>query len=448
MKVCVIQPPYSMQAQDLDACEERLLSLFDECDESLDLIVAPEYSDNLADCATEESFLSAVEKYNAVVLEKAAQTAKRCHALTFVNATDFTESGRRNTTYAFDRNGNPIGKYYKSHPAPSEVKSFADGGHEFDVAYSYEKEGVYILETEGLRFAFLTCYDFYFYERYPQIAREKPDIVIGCSLQRTDSHSALSIINRFLCYQVNAYLVRASVSLGEDSNRCGCSSIVTPTGEELVNMKSKVGLGICEIDPKKKYYKPAGFGGTLKSHFEYVEVGRRPWLYRNGGASVRPFESVTPYPRLCAHRGWNTVAPENSMPALAAAIALGAEEIEFDVWSSKDGVLVSCHDGNLERVSTGTGMISDWLDQRPVYFFGNGAAKCMELINHKNAHLIDNIEPLAKWMLPLAERKIVEEKFEDVAYYVPFYLKDFVAKVSRPLLDVVKEKTMNKNKSK
>lgn len=90
----------------------------------------------------------------------------------------------------------------------------------------------------------------------------------------------------------------------------------------------------------------------------------------------------------------------------------------------------------------------EWLDQRPVYFFGNGAAKCMELINHKNAHLIDNIEPLAKWMLPLAERKIVEEKFEDVAYYVPFYLKDFVAKVSRPLLDVVKEKTMNKNKSK
>ena len=33
----------------------------------------------------------------------------------------------------------------------------------------------------------------------------------------------------------------------------------------------------------------------------------------------------------------------------------------------------------------------EWLDQRPVYFFGNGAAKCMELINHQNAHLIDNL---------------------------------------------------------
>ena len=68
-----------------------------------------------------------------------------------------------------------------------------------------------------------------------------------------------------------------------------------------------------------------------------------------------------------------------------------------------------------------------WLDQRPIYFFGNGAKKCMETINHPNAHYIDNIEPLAKWMQPLAEKRFLNEQFEDVAYFVPFYLKDFVA---------------------
>ena len=67
-----------------------------------------------------------------------------------------------------------------------------------------------------------------------------------------------------------------------------------------------------------------------------------------------------------------------------------------------------------------------WLDERPVYFFGNGAAKCMETINHPNAHLIEGIEPLAKWMQPLAEHRFLNEQFEDVAYFVPFYLKDFV----------------------
>ena len=76
-----------------------------------------------------------------------------------------------------------------------------------------------------------------------------------------------------------------------------------------------------------------------------------------------------------------------------------------------------------------------WLDQQPVYFFGNGAAKCMELIAHPNAHLLEGVEPLARWMQPLAERRLMNGQTEDVAYYEPFYLKDFVAKQSRNLLN-------------
>ena len=76
----------------------------------------------------------------------------------------------------------------------------------------------------------------------------------------------------------------------------------------------------------------------------------------------------------------------------------------------------------------------EYLDAHPVYFFGNGAQKCMETINHPNAHLIEGIEPLAKWMQPLAERRLLNEQFEDVAYFVPYYLKDFVAKLPKKLL--------------
>ena len=76
----------------------------------------------------------------------------------------------------------------------------------------------------------------------------------------------------------------------------------------------------------------------------------------------------------------------------------------------------------------------EFLDKGPVYFFGDGAEKCMEVINHPNAHLIKNIEPVAKNMFPLAEKRMAEGKFEDVAYFVPFYLKDFVAKQAKPLL--------------
>ena len=76
----------------------------------------------------------------------------------------------------------------------------------------------------------------------------------------------------------------------------------------------------------------------------------------------------------------------------------------------------------------------EFLDKGPVYFFGPGAAKCRETISHPNAHFIDGIEPLARYMQPLAERRFLNEDFEDVAYFVPFYLKDFVAKAPKPLL--------------
>ena len=77
-----------------------------------------------------------------------------------------------------------------------------------------------------------------------------------------------------------------------------------------------------------------------------------------------------------------------------------------------------------------------YLDEHPVYFFGNGAAKCMDIISHPNAHLIEGIEPLAKWMQPLAERRLWNGETEDVAYFTPFYLKDFVAKQPKDLLNI------------
>ena len=76
----------------------------------------------------------------------------------------------------------------------------------------------------------------------------------------------------------------------------------------------------------------------------------------------------------------------------------------------------------------------DILAQQPVYFFGNGAEKCHEVLTHHNAHIIEGIVPLAKNMYPLAEKRMANEQFEDVAYFVPLYLKDFVAKEAKKLL--------------
>ena len=359
MKVYIVQPYYSFEATDLQTCFDGMIRLLDTVPEDADVIVLPEYCDIPAAQRGKSDFHGAIEKYNAQIKEKAAAAAKRCHSILFFNAADKTSTGWRNTTYALDREGNVAGKYYKAHPAPSEVKTEKQGGNEVDVSYSYQFRQPDVIEIEGIRFGFMTCYDFYFYESFAPLAIQNVDVIIGCSHQRTDTHEALSIINRFLCYNTNAYLVRSSVSLGEESQICGCSSIIAPDGKVLVDMKSQIGVACAEFDPHEKYYKPAGFRGQPKAHYQYIEEGRRPWLYRNGGASVVIFDKYMPYPRLCAHRGYHAAAPENTMPAFGAAVAMGAQEMEFDLWCTADGELVTAHDGKLERVSNGSGKITE-----------------------------------------------------------------------------------------
>lgn len=73
----------------------------------------------------------------------------------------------------------------------------------------------------------------------------------------------------------------------------------------------------------------------------------------------------------------------------------------------------------------------EYLEKQPVYFFGNGSGKCREKITHPNAYFIENIRPLAKMMFPLAEKAIAENDFKDVAYFEPYYLKEFVATKSK-----------------
>lgn len=67
------------------------------------------------------------------------------------------------------------------------------------------------------------------------------------------------------------------------------------------------------------------------------------------------------------------------------------------------------------------------LEKGKVAFLGDGAAKCKEVINHANTVFLDDFKPSAQGMIALAESKFAHQEFEDVAYFEPYYLKDFVA---------------------
>lgn len=73
------------------------------------------------------------------------------------------------------------------------------------------------------------------------------------------------------------------------------------------------------------------------------------------------------------------------------------------------------------------------LAQGPVLFTGDGALKCREVITHPHAQFQESWPDVAA-MAILAQKAWEEKRFEDIAYFEPFYLKDFVATVSRKKL--------------
>lgn len=354
MKACIIQPPYSRDVSFSDEYFDYKIKLLDECDESVDIIVLPEYSDVPCATSTLEETLHYHDKYIDLLLDKCKETATRCKANVFVNALSLEETGYRNTTYVYNKNGELAGKYFKKHLPPLELEVL-----KLDSDYTFEFSEPYTVDIDGIRYGFLTCYDFYFYEAFANIARRNVDIIIGCSLQRSDSHSAIETMCRHLAYNTNAYVVRSSVSFSEDSEICGASMVVSPEGKVLENMKGRFGKAIVEFDPSVKYLKPAGYGNPDAPHYEYIEYGRKPWQYRQSGSAVCLPDNRMSYPRVCAHRGFSAVAPENSMAAFGAAVAMGADEIEFDLWHTKDGEIVSIHDAVIDRVSDGSGTVTE-----------------------------------------------------------------------------------------
>ena len=119
---------------------------------------------------------------------------------------------------------------------------------------------------------------------------------------------------------------------------------------------------------------------------------------------------------------------ENAPEAQIACPMLDARRME--VYTSlimRDGQIVSPTQAMIvDETAFGT-----VLAHSEIVFGGNGADKCRSVITSGNAKFLEGIEPLAFYMGPLAYQRLVSGQTENVAYFEPFYLKDFVATVPK-----------------
>jgi len=99
-------------------------------------------------------------------------------------------------------------------------------------------------------------------------------------------------------------------------------------------------------------------------------------------------------------------------------------------------VYTACYSIKGERLTPVKALVIDHesfskqLEEGVVFFCGDGSTKVADVIKHPNAVFL-NVEALAQGMITNAVEKHKNGKFEDVAYFEPFYLKDFIAGISK-----------------
>ena len=264
MKITVVQPPY-FAGETPDATIASFLLEEMETVTADSLIVLPEYS-NAGGISDAESEIKAMPRAK-VMLQQAAKVAKEKAAFVAINVLEEREGKRKNSTYLFNKQGEVSFVYDKIHLPPSEVA--------LEVAYG---EGACVCEAEGIRFAFMTCYDVYFNEQIEYIAAQKPDIILIPGYQRGERTDIIRAQAKLTAFRCNAYVARSSYSMDTDE-RGGCSMIVAPDGQILQNLGKEVGQISADVDPKWKYMRPAGFGGGMIRNDDFVNDGLRPAVF-------------------------------------------------------------------------------------------------------------------------------------------------------------------------
>ena len=356
MRVAFFQPPYPMEGTvaGAEACIRWMLEQLEELKpRGQDLVLLPEYA-NAPGIVDREAVRRFAAGPGADLVQQVADSAKRLQSTIVLGILAQCRERWFNRTLVFDSRGEVVFKYDKVH-----LTDIEQGGLGLTPGTMPR-----VLEHDGVRLGFATCFDLYFPEHFESLAAQNVDIILCPSYQRSESAQRIRLIAQARALDSGAYLVRSSYAMAGPSVG-GHSLVAAPTGVVLADAEDRACVLMEDVDPHCKFVKPASHGRPLVEHRALIESHRVPAAYRGQAERVKRLTEA-PFPRVCAHRGLSKPCPENTLPAFAAALAAGADEIEFDLWMTRDGVAVVCHDPTVDRTTNGKGKISEmtWEDIR------------------------------------------------------------------------------------
>lgn len=265
LHISVVQPSYFAGDHPDEPIAQFLMEQMEQVEPG-GLIVLPEYSNagGLSDVDSELKALPRAEK----MLQRAAEVAKSKGSYVAINVLRRAEGEIKNSTFLFDKEGKTAFIYDKQHLPNSEIKlGVTPGNGSGKVSCT--------CVVDGIRFAFLTCYDVYFNEQIEHIAKFKPDIIITPTYQRGERTDIIRAQAKLIAFRCNAYVARSSYSMQDDGHG-GCSMIVAPDGQILKDMGKEVGCVSADVDPFFKHTRPAGFGSGVVRNDDFISAGLCP----------------------------------------------------------------------------------------------------------------------------------------------------------------------------
>lgn len=265
LNVTVVQPKYYQNENPDEKIASFLIEKMQEV-KSGGLVLLPEYSNagGLSDAKSEIKALPRAQ----IMLKKASEVAKEKGSYISINVLEKREGNLKNSTYLFNKKGEVAFIYDKVHLPPSEVKLGVKAGNKMGKCDCF-------FELDGIKFAFLTCYDVYFNEQIEHIAKFNPDIILIPGYQRGEREDIIKAQAKLMAFRTNAYVLRSSYSMDSDEHG-GCSMIVAPDGKILKNMGKDVGSVSMDINPFEKYLRSAGFGEGLVKNNDFISSGLCP----------------------------------------------------------------------------------------------------------------------------------------------------------------------------
>lgn len=118
---------------------------------------------------------------------------------------------------------------------------------------------------------------------------------------------------------------------------------------------------------------------------------------------------------------------KNEKAVFVSCIDAGRNEVYSEIFDVNNAVLRPCMAELIEKNSFEEYFNNDYR----VVFIGNASEKISKIIENENAVFLSDVLPSARYMAELTNKAFLEKKFADVAYFEPFYLKDFIATVSK-----------------